>query len=166
MKGITIRPGLSEDAASIHRIHAHAVETGTASFSLEPPSLAEIAVRVDRLLEQKLPFRVADNNGEVVGYAFADWFRPRPGYRFTLEDSIYVDASVQGRGVGRALLSAVVEDARAGGFKQIIAVIGDIGNTGSIAVHKSCGFLYAGVLKNVGFKFDRWLDTIYMQREL
>lgn len=166
MKGITIRPGLADDAAEIHRIHAQAVETGTASFSLEPPSLDDIAARVDRMLEQKLPLRVAENNGDVVGYAFADWFRPRPGYRFTLEDSIYVDPGAQGRGIGRALLSAVVEDARAGGFKQIIAVIGDIENTGSIAVHKGCGFLYAGVLKNVGFKFDRWLDTIYMQREL
>lgn len=166
MSDIAIRPGRSEDAAAIHRIHAHAVETGTASFSLEPPGLEDIAARVDRMLDQKLPFRVADRDGEVLGYAFADWFRPRPGYRFTLEDSIYVDTAAQGRGVGRTLLSAVVEDARAGGFKQIIAVIGDIENSGSIAVHKSCGFMYAGVLKNVGFKFDRWLDTIYMQREL
>lgn len=166
MKGIIHRPGLPADAGEIHRIHSHAVETGTASFSLDPPSLEDIAARVERIVDQKLPFRVADYNGDVVGYAFADWFRPRPGYRFTLEDSIYVDPAMQGKGVGRGLLSAVVEDARAGGFKQIIAVIGDIENTGSIAVHKACGFLYAGVLKNVGFKFDRWLDTIYMQREL
>lgn len=161
-----IRPVRSEDAAAIHRIHAQAVETGTASFSLEPPSLDDIAARVDRMVEQDLPFRVAEKTGEIVGYAFADWFRPRPGYRFTLEDSIYVESSAQGRGIGKALLSAVAEDARAKGFKQIIAVIGDITNTGSIELHKSCGFLYAGVLKNVGFKFDRWLDTIYMQKEL
>lgn len=166
MKGMTIRPGLLQDAPGIHRIHAEAVETGTASFSLEAPSLEDISFRVERMLDQKLPFRVAEDNGEVVGYAFADWFRPRPGYRFTLEDSIYVDPSVQGRGIGRTLLSSVVEDARAGGFRQIIAVIGDIENSGSIGVHKACGFLYAGVLKNVGYKFDRWLDTIYMQREL
>lgn len=166
MKGMMVRPGLLDDAPAIHRIHAEAVENGTASFSLEPPSLDDISTRVARMLEQNLPFRVAEDNGEVVGYAFADWFRPRPGYRFTLEDSIYVDPSVQGRGLGRSLLSAVVEDARAGGFKQMIAVIGDIENAGSIGVHKACGFLYAGVLKNVGFKFDRWLDTIYMQREL
>ena len=166
MKGITVRPGLLEDAPAIHSIHAQAVETGTASFSLEPPGLDDITARVARMIDQKLPFRVADDNGEVIGYAFADWFRPRPGYRFTLEDSIYVDPAAQGRGIGRALLSSVVEDARAGGFKQIIAVIGDIENSGSIGVHKACGFLYAGVLKNVGFKFDRWLDTIYMQREL
>ena len=166
MTGIVIRPGRVGDAAEIHRIHAHAVETGTASFSLEAPSLEDITARIERLVEQKLPFHVAEIDGAVVGYAFADWFRPRPGYRFTLEDSIYVDASAQGRGVGRSLLSAVIEDARAGGFKQIVAVIGDIENAGSIGVHKSCGFMYAGVLKNVGFKFDRWLDTIYMQLEL
>jgi len=166
MEGFTVRPGTAEDADAIHKIHAYAVETGTASFALEPPSLEDITARIERIVEQKLPFRVADDNGDVVGYAFADWFRPRPGYRFTLEDSIYVDPSAQGRGLGRSLLNAVIEDARAGGFKQIIAVIGDIENAGSIGVHKACGFMYAGVLKNVGYKFDRWLDTIYMQREL
>ncbi len=166
MRDVDIRALRKADAGPVHGIFAHAVETGTASFALEPPSLDEYTTRVERIVDQNLPAFVAEYDGAVQGYAFADWFRPRPGYRFTLEDTVYVDPASQGKGLGKALLGAVVDKAREDGFKQIIAVIGDVENTGSIALHKSCGFLYAGVLKNVGFKFDRWLDTVYMQREL
>jgi len=163
---VEIRPGTLADSPRVHEIHAYNVEHGTASFALEPSSPDEIAARLARLIEQDLPYRVATLKGAVIGYAFADWFRPRPGYRFTLEDSIYVEEGHQGRGIGKRLLTGIVEQAQARGFKQMIAVIGDIENTGSIGVHKACGFQYSGVLKDVGFKFDRWLDTIYMQRAL
>ncbi len=161
-----IRAGALADAPQIHAILARNIETGTASFSLEPPSAAEIEARLARMIDQDLPFYVAVSGDAVVGYAWADWFRPRPGYRFTLEDSIYVADGHQGQGVGKCLLTRVIEAAQARGYKQMIAVIGDIENTGSVGVHKACGFQYCGILKDVGFKFDRWLDTIYMQRAL
>ena len=163
---LVLRDGVPADSNAVHRIHAHAVETGTASFALEPPSADEIATRIARIVEQQLPFHIAELDGVVVGYAFADWFRPRPGYRFTLEDSIYIDPGHQGSGIGKQLLTQLVETASTRGYKQMIAVIGDIENTGSVALHKACGFQFCGVLKNVGFKFDRWLDSIYMQRSL
>ena len=163
---VDIRPGRLADASRVHAILAHNVDTGTASFSLEAPGPDEVEARLARMIDQDLPFHVATSDGRLIGYAWADWFRPRPGYRFTLEDSIYVEDGHQGRGVGKRLLNGVIESAQAGGYKQMIAVIGDIENTGSIGVHKACGFQYCGVLKDVGFKFDRWLDTIYMQRAL
>lgn len=163
---VQFRDGTVGDCPEIYEIQAEAIRTGTASFSLEPPPQREIEARLARLVEQDLPFKVAASDKGIVGYSFADWFRPRPGYRFTLEDSIYVDPQFHGQGLGKRLLTAVIEDAAENGYKQMIAVIGDIENVGSIALHKACGFQYSGVLKNVGFKFDRWLDTIYMQRAL
>lgn len=147
-------------------ILADSILTGTASFSLEPPESAELETRLARMTAEGLPWIVAEADGKIAGYALADWFRPRPGYRFTVEDSIYVDANHRGRGVGKDLLKTVVAASRDRGFRQMIAVIGDVENTASIRLHKACGFHYAGVLKDVGFKFDRWLDTIYMQRAL
>ena len=155
-----------EDFAPVHRIFSHDVAHGTASFALEPPSREEFDARMARLLEQDLPFHVAVQGGGVIGYAWADWFRPRPGYRFTLETTVYVAPDARGAGVGKALLTAVIDDAAACGYRQLIAVIGDSGNRGSIALHAACGFRHAGTLTGVGFKFDRWLDSVYMQRSL
>ena len=166
MTEFTIRDAAPEDFQGIHAIFAHSVETGTASFNLEPPSLSELVARMERLNSENLPFRVAEHAGAVIGFAWCDWFRPRPGYRFTLEDSIYVADAAQGRGVGKTLLTQVVSDASERGFKQIIAVIGDTENIGSIKAHEACGFVHAGILKNVGLKFDRWLDSVYMQKSL
>lgn len=162
----TLRAVVPDDTDQVHGILARSIMTGTASFSLEPPAPSETRARIERMINQKLPWIVAERDGAILGYALADWFRPRPGYRFTLEDSIYIHEDQRGQGLGSVLLSNVLDKAKERGTKQVIAVIGDVENTASINLHKSCGFMYAGVLKNVGFKFDRWLDTIYMQREL
>lgn len=164
--GFALRPAGPQDFEPVHRIFSHAVSHGTASFALEPPSLEEYSARMRRLLDQDLPFFVAVQDAATIGYAWGDWFRPRPGYRFTLESSVYVAPDHHGAGVGKALLTEVVAAAAAGGYRQLIAVIGDSANTASIALHRTCGFRHAGTLTDVGFKFERWIDSVYMQRAL
>jgi phosphinothricin acetyltransferase len=161
-----IRPTLTSDIAAITRIYAHAVRHGTATFELEPPDEAEMLRRFDKLRAGPFPYIVAEIDGAVAGYAYAGAFRDRPAYRFTVEDSIYIAPEMHRRGIGRALLMRLIEEAEAAGFRQMMAVIGDSAQTASIAVHRSCGFKDAGVFKAVGFKFGRWLDTVQMQRTL
>lgn len=163
---VPIRPATLADIPAITRIYAHAVRHGTASFELEPPTEAEMARRMQALLDGKFPYFVAEIDGKVVGYAYASLYRTRPAYRFTVEDSIYVDPESHRRGIGKALLLKLIDVCTATGFRQMIAVIGDSNQAGSIGVHKACGFEHAGNLKSIGWKFGKWLDTPLMQRAL
>jgi phosphinothricin acetyltransferase len=163
---LSIRPTLPADIPAITRIYAHAVKHGTATFELEPPDEAEMLRRFDKLRAGAFPYIVAEIEGAVAGYAYAGAFRERPAYRFTVEDSIYIAPDIHRRGIGRALLMRLIEEAEAAGFRQMMAVIGDSAQAGSIGVHRACGFEDAGVFKAVGFKFGRWLDTVQMQRTL
>ena len=163
---VSIRPAALSDIPAITRIYAHAVTHGTASFELEAPTEADMRKRMETLLAGRFPYIVAELDGTVVGYAYAGPYRARPAYRFTVEDSIYVDPNIQRRGVGRALLARPIVECEKRGFRQMIAVIGDSAQAGSIAVHRAAGFHYVGNIQNVGYKFDRWLDSVLMQRPL
>jgi L-amino acid N-acyltransferase YncA len=163
---LIIRPATPADIPAITRIYAHAVEYGTASFELTPPDEAEMRRRMQAILDGKFPYFVAEIDGAVAGYAYASFYRTRPAYRFTVEDSVYVAPDTHRRGVGKALLLKLIEACTALGFRQMIAVIGDSEQAASIGVHKACGFEPAGSLKNIGWKFGRWLDTPLMQRAL
>ncbi len=162
----TVRPARAGDLDSIQRIYAHHVETGFASFEEVAPDLAEMTRRFEVLTGGGFPYLVAEGGGAVLGYAYAGPYRPRSAYRFTLEDSVYVDPAATGRGVGRALLARLIEEARTKGFRQIVAVIGDSGNAASIGLHRAMGFADRGVLENVGLKKGRWLDSVLMQLAL
>jgi L-amino acid N-acyltransferase YncA len=166
MPDLLIRPVQVRDGAAITRIYADAVRHGTASFELEPPDEAEMARRQDGLLGGGYPFLVAEISGAVVGYAYAGPYRARPAYDWTIEDSVYIAPQAQRQGIGRALLSRLIAEAEARGFRQMIAVIGDSAQTASIALHAAAGFHRIGTLAAVGFKFDRWLDSVLMQRPL
>jgi len=161
-----IRPSRDEDVAAITAIYAHHVLHGLASFEEVPPDETEIARRRGDILTRGLPYLVAERDGHVVGYCYAGPFRPRIGYRYTLEDSIYVDASEVGRGIGRLLLAPVVERCTELGYRQMVAVIGGRETLASIRLHEALGFKHIGVFSGVGFKFDRWVDTVLMQRAL
>ncbi len=161
-----LRPATPADVAAITRIYAQAVDHGTASFELDPPSEDEMTRRMRALLDGGFPYWIAELDGIVVGYAYAGPYRTRPAYRFTVEDSIYVDPRAQGRGIGRALLDRLIADSTSRGFRLMIAVIGDSAQTPSIELHRAAGFKMVGTFENVGFKFDRWLDSVLMQRAL
>jgi L-amino acid N-acyltransferase YncA len=171
MTALAIRPATPADIPAITRIYAHAVRHGTATFELDPPDQAEMTRRMKALLDGGFPYFVAENGGgpigqAILGYAYAGPYRARPAYRFTIEDSIYVDPGTHRRGLGRALLTRLIEEAERRGFRQMIAVIGDSANAPSIEVHRALGFRMVGNFENVGFKFGRWLDSVLMQREL
>lgn len=163
---VAIRPATPADIPAITRIYAHAVEHGTASFELDPPDEAEMAHRMKELLANEFPYFVAELNGTVAGYAYAAPYRARPAYRFTVENSVYVAPDIQRRGVGKTLLEALIQACTTRGFRLMIAVIGDSKQAASIGVHEATGFNHVGVFENVGYKFDRWLDTVLMQRAL
>jgi len=163
---VTIRDATEEDMAQIQSIYAFYVTRTAASFEEVPPSVEEMQARRRAVLARGLPYLVAEEKGEVLGYTYAGPFRPRSAYRFTVEDSIYVAPFVVRRGIGRALLSALIERCTAMGYRQMIAVIGDSANGGSIALHRSQGFGQEGVLRGVGLKFDRWVDVVIMHRTL
>jgi phosphinothricin acetyltransferase len=166
MPDFSIRPAEQRDIAAITAIYAHSVRHGTASFEIEPPDEAEMARRRDAVLAGGYPFLVAERDGEVVGYAYCGPYRVRPGYRWTVEDSIYIAPQVQKQGTGRALLTQLIGECEARDFRQMIAVIGDSAQLPSIALHQSLGFRQVGMLTAVGFKFGRWIDSILMQRAL
>ncbi len=161
-----IRASREEDVPAVHAIYAHHVLTGLASFEEVPPDAGEMLRRRAEVVARGLPHLVAEAQGEVLGFAYAGLYRPRSAYRFSVEDSIYVDAGATGRGVGRALLAALIEDCTAQGYRQMLAIIGDSGNAASIAVHRRAGFYHVGVFPASGFKFGRWVDTVMMQRAL
>ena len=161
-----IRPSRPEDIAAIQAIYGHHVLHGLASFEEVPPDAAEMARRRDDILGRGLPHLVADVAGEVLGFAYAGPYRERAAYRNTLEDSVYVRADATGRGLGRLLLEALIARTTALGYRQMLAVIGDSGNAGSIGVHARAGFREVGVMRAVGFKHGRWVDVVIMQRPL
>jgi phosphinothricin acetyltransferase len=161
-----IRPAGSTDFAEIQAIYAHHVLHGTGTFEEIPPSIEDMTQRWEKISASGWAWLVATDATGVVGYGYYQQIRDRSAYRFTAEDSIYVRDDVRGQGVGKALVIALLEAATAAGFRQMVAVIGDSENIGSIGVHTSLGFNKAGVLKSTGLKFGRWLDTVYMQRAL
>lgn len=163
---IQIRPATPADIPAITEIYAHAVRHGTASFEIEPPSEAEMAQRQKSLLNGGFPYLVAENDGGIAGYAYAGPYRTRPAYRWSVEDSIYVNPQTHRRGVGRALLERLIVESEERGFRQMIAVIGDSAQMSSIELHRSLGFRMIGTIENVGYKFGRWLDSVLMQRDL
>jgi phosphinothricin acetyltransferase len=163
---LSIRPATTADIPAITRIYDHAVRHGTASFELEPPDEAEMAQRMRALLNSGFPYLTAESGGDLLGYAYAGHYRTRPAYRFSVEDSIYVDPKAQRRGVGRLLLAHLIEECERLGFRQIVAVIGDSAQTPSIELHRALGFRMVGTVENVGYKFGRWLDSVNMQRAL
>jgi phosphinothricin acetyltransferase len=161
-----IRSSIDSDIATITEIYAHYVRNTTSTFEIDPPDVAEIANRRADIGERRLPHLVAEVEGSVVGYAYAVPYRPRLAYRFTVEDSIYIDVAHTGRGLGRLLLAAVIEACELNGYRQMVGVIGGSDNAASIGLHASFGFVPAGLLRSVGFKFGRWLDSVLMQRGL
>ena len=166
MSAPEIRPAIAADLPAITSIYEQAVLYGTATFELLPPDLAEMTRRFTALVEGGFPYLVATLEGHVVGYAYAGAYRPRPAYRFTVENSVYLAPSIHRRGIGLQLLQRLIAESEARGYRQMIAVIGDSANAGSIGVHTRCGFKMIGTHPAVGFKFGRWLDTVMMQRAL
>lgn len=161
-----LRAATVEDAEALQAIYAEHVLHGLASFEIEPPSVDEMRQRIARILADGFPYIVAESDGRIVGYAYANRYRTRPAYRFTVENSLYVAPDAVRRGVGQRLLMQLIDDCERLGFRQMVAVIGDTANIASIALHRSCGFVEAGLLRAVGRKFDRWVDSVLMQRAL
>jgi L-amino acid N-acyltransferase YncA len=166
MSATVIRPSTAADVEAIARIYAWHVLNGTGTFEIEPPDRLEIERRRADVLAKGLPWLVLESAGQVAGYAYAGPFRPRPAYRFCLEDSVYLAPDSAGRGFGRLLLAELLARCEALGARQMLAVIGDSANAASIGVHRALGFAPAGTLRAAGWKFDRWLDVVLMQRPL
>lgn len=164
--GIHVRDCEPGDLPAVQAIYAHAVCTGLASFEEVPPSLEEIARRYRAITGAGFPFLVAESGGRVLGYAYASEFRTRSAYRYTCENSVYVAEDAMRRGIGRALMVELIRRCEARGLKQMLAVIGDSGNEASIGLHRALGFEHVGTLRDVGFKFGRWVDVVIMQRRL
>ena len=163
---LLIRSSRDDDVAAITAIYGYHVQHGLASFEETPPAIEEIARRRGEILARGLPYLVAERSGRVVGYCYASLFRPRAAYRFTLEDSIYIDTAEVGRGIGRALLAPLLARSTELGYRQMVAVIGGRETIASIRLHEALGFTHVGVLSEVGFKFGRWVDIVLMQRTL
>lgn len=163
---VAIRACEEGDIATITAIYAHHVLHGLASFEIEPPSENDMRQRRCDILGRGFPYLVAEHVGGVIGYAYASPYRPRPAYRYTAENSVYLHPEWVGRGIGRQLLSALLAECEARGLRQIVAVIGDSANSASIALHQRLGFALIGTIRSAGYKFDRWVDTVLMQRSL
>ena len=161
-----LRSAVVADLPAIQSIYAHWVASGTSSFELEPPTLDEMTRRRADVLAKGLPYLVAEADGALAGYAYANWFRPRPAYRFSVENSVYVHPAAQRSGVALLLMAELLARCEMTGARQMIAVIGDSANAGSLGLHAALGFRHIGTLQSTGWKFDRWLDTVLMQRAL
>ncbi|MDR7093811.1 GNAT family N-acetyltransferase [Hydrogenophaga laconesensis] len=161
-----IRPSREEDLDAITRIYGHHVLHGTGTFETTPPTLAEMTARRADVLGKGLPWLVAEDGDQVLGYAYGNWFKPRPAYRFSVEDSIYMDPAAHRQGLGRALLAELLAALERAGTRKVMAVIGDSSNAGSIGVHRALGFEPVGVVQSCGWKFGRWLDIVLMQKTL
>jgi L-amino acid N-acyltransferase YncA len=163
---VLVRDASDADMRSVSAIYAQHVLHGLASFEEVPPSLDEMRSRRTSVLQLGLPYLVAEIDGRVVGYSYATLYRARPAYRYTIEDSVYVEDGLNGRGIGTALLGDLIARCERGPWRQMLAVIGDSGNAGSIALHRRMGFRHVGNLTSVGFKLGRWVDSVFMQRAL
>jgi L-amino acid N-acyltransferase YncA len=161
-----IRPSLETDIPAIQAIYAHHVLHGTGTFETEPPSVADMAARRADVLGKQLPYLVLEDAGQVQGFAYANWFKPRPAYRFSVEDSIYMAQGSGGKGLGKLLLTELLAQLERGGIRKSMAVIGDSANAGSIGVHRACGFSVIGTVKSYGWKFGQWRDIVMMERTL
>jgi L-amino acid N-acyltransferase YncA len=162
----TIRPSRDTDIPAITAIYSHHVRTGTGTFETTPPTEDEMSARRADVLSKALPYLVAEDGGQVLGFAYCQWFKPRPAYRFSAEDSIYLHPDATGKGLGKALLAELVRQAQESGIRKLIAVIGDSNNAGSVSVHRSLGFTHVGTLKSCGWKFGKWLDCVLMEKSL
>jgi L-amino acid N-acyltransferase YncA len=165
-RSFQIRPARAGDLAQITAIYAHYVRTHPATFELDPPDEREMTARWTKIREAGLPYMVAADEDDILGYCYVTPYRPRPAYRFTLENSIYIAQDQQRRGIGGALLKQVLDACQQQGYREVVAIIGDSQNVASIRLHQQAGFVQVGTLRNVGFKFDRWLDSVIMQRSL
>ncbi|WP_216856189.1 GNAT family N-acetyltransferase [Acidisphaera sp. S103] len=163
---ISVRPSRDGDLEAIAAIYSHHVLHGSASFETDPPSMEEMARRRSDLLRHDFPYLVAEEGGVLCGYAYAGFYRPRVAYRNTVENSVYLRPDAIGRGIGKRLLMALVAACEARGFRQMVAVVGDSANIGSIRLHERCGFRRVGVLQSIGHKHGRWLDTVLFQLTL
>ncbi len=163
---LTIRTSTAQDVTACAEIYREAVRNGTGTFELDEPDDAEMGRRREAILAQGLPWIVAERGGKLLGYAYANQFRPRRAYRFCVEDSIYLAPDARGQGAGRLLLAELIARCEALGIRQMLAVIGDSANAGSVGVHKACGFEHTGTFAAAGWKFERWLDVVMMQRRL
>ena len=163
---LLIRPSTPTDLPAISAIYAWNVLNGTGTFELEAPDAAEMTRRRDDVVDKGLPWLVAQRDGVVLGYAYANHFRPRRAYRFCLEDSVFLANEARGHGLGRLLLAELMARCEAAGARQMLAVIGDSANLASLGVHRTLGFEHVGVMKAVGWKFERWHDVVIMQKSL
>jgi L-amino acid N-acyltransferase YncA len=161
-----IRPSTEHDLDAITRIYSHHVLHGTGTFETTPPAAADMAARRADVLSKGLPWLVLEEEGQVLGYAYGNWFKPRPAYRFSVEDSIYLAPEAAGKGLGRALLAEMLAALERAGIRKVMAVIGDSANAGSIGVHSALGFERVGIVPSCGWKFGRWLDIVLMQKSL
>jgi phosphinothricin acetyltransferase len=166
MSPLLIRPSTPDDFPAITRIYAHHVLHGSATFETEPPSVEEMLRRREDVLGRGWPWLTAERGGQVLGYAYANQLRPRPAFRYCLEDSIYLDPEARGQGVGRGLLAELMAQCEARGARQMVAVIGDSANAASVGLHRACGFEPCGSHTAAGWKFGRWVDVVLMQRAL
>jgi phosphinothricin acetyltransferase len=163
---LTIRAGAERDVAAVTEIYGHHVLHAAATFEVEPPDVAEMARRWRSVVEGGYPYLVAEQDGRIAGYAYASSYRPRPAYRYTVENSVYVRRGCERRGIGRALMRALLDQCERGDFRQVIAVIGDSANAASIGLHRQLGFRMVGTLQAAGVKFGRPVDVVLMQRAL
>ncbi|MDB5955335.1 GNAT family N-acetyltransferase [Ramlibacter sp.] len=163
---LILRPSTDGDLPAITAIYAHHVSHGTGTFETVSPSEADMAARRADVLAKDLPYLVADLDGRVLGFAYCQWFKPRPAYRYSAEDSIYLDPDAAGQRIGNKLLSELVRHAHAAGVRKLIAVIGDSGNVRSIGVHRAVGFRHVGTIEACGWKFGRWLDIVLMEKSI
>jgi L-amino acid N-acyltransferase YncA len=163
---LAVRDATAGDIAALQAIYAHHVLHGLGTFDDVPPSVAQIEAKWRASLKHGLSWLVAVDGNVPIGFSYASLFRPRPGYRYTVEDSVYIRDDRRGTGVGSALLLPLIDRCQAIGIRQVVAVIGDSGNAGSIGLHRKAGFEHAGTIKGAGYKFGRWVDIVLMQRSL
>jgi L-amino acid N-acyltransferase YncA len=161
-----IRPSSDDDLPAITAIYGHHVLHGTGSFETEPPSLADMTARRADVLAKGLPYLVVEQDGEIAGFAYGNWFKPRPAYRYSVEDSIYMAPGLQRRGLGRALLAELLAQFEAVGIRKVMAIVGDSANTGSVGIHLAFGFTQVGVVESCGWKFGVWRDIVIMQKSI
>jgi len=161
-----IRPSRDEDVAAITAIYAHHVLHGTGTFETEAPSTHDMAARRADVLAKGLPYLVAEHDGRILGFAYGNWFKPRPAYRYSVEDSIYLAPDLQRSGLGRALLAELLARCEAAGIRKVMAIIGDSANAGSLGVHRALGFTQVGIVESCGWKLGAWRDIVIMQKTL